>query len=50
MKTIYLDSEFKCHTSNDGTLTVVETDAFNSSGQPLYHDLIVLVGNYVEVV
>lgn len=29
MKTIYIDSEFKCHTSNDGTMTPVETDFFN---------------------
>ena len=29
MKTIYIDSEFKCHTSNDGTMTTVETDFFD---------------------
>lgn len=29
MKTIYLDSEFKCHTSNDGTMTAYETDFFD---------------------
>lgn len=29
MKTIYIDSDFKCHTVNDGTMTAVETDAFN---------------------
>lgn len=29
MKTIYLDSEFKCHASNDGTMTAVETSAFD---------------------
>lgn len=29
MRTIYIDSEFKCHTVNDGTMTAVETDAFN---------------------
>lgn len=29
MKTIYIDSDFKCHTTNDGTLTAVETDLFN---------------------
>lgn len=27
--TIYIDSEFKCHTANDGTMTAVETDAFD---------------------
>lgn len=27
---IYIDSEFKCHVANDGTLTVVETDFFNN--------------------
>lgn len=26
---IYIDSDFKCHTSNDGTMTPVETDAFD---------------------
>ena len=30
MKTIYIDSDFKCHTTNDGTLTPVETDFFDS--------------------
>lgn len=29
MKTIYIDSEFKCHIANDGTMTAVETDFFN---------------------
>lgn len=29
MKTIYVDSEFKCHISNDGTMTPVETDFFD---------------------
>lgn len=28
MKTIYIDSEFKCHTVNDGTMTAVENDFF----------------------
>ncbi len=27
--TIYLDSEFRCHLTNDGTMTAVETDAFD---------------------
>lgn len=27
--TIYLDSNFKCHITNDGTLTPVETAAFD---------------------
>lgn len=26
---IFVDSEFKCHTVNDGTLTAVETDFFD---------------------
>jgi hypothetical protein len=26
---IYIDSEFKCHTSNDGTMTAVETEIFD---------------------
>lgn len=29
MRIIYIDSEFKCHTSNDGTMRVVETDFFD---------------------
>lgn len=28
MRTIYIDSDFKCHTVNDGTMTTVETDYF----------------------
>lgn len=29
MKTIYIDSDFKCHLTNDGTMTPVETDVFD---------------------
>lgn len=29
MKTIYIDSDFKCHVTNDGTITAVETDFFD---------------------
>lgn len=29
MKTIYIDSDFKCHTTNDGALISVETDFFD---------------------
>lgn len=29
MKTIYIDSEFKCHIANDGTMIAIETDAFD---------------------
>lgn len=29
MKTIYIDSEFKCHISNNGTMTAIETEFFN---------------------
>ena len=29
MKTIYIDSKFKCHTVNDGTMIAVETDFFD---------------------
>lgn len=29
MRIIYIDSNFKCHTANDGTMTVIETDAFD---------------------
>ena len=27
---IYIDSDFKCHTFNDGTMTAVETDYFDN--------------------
>ena len=29
MKTIYLDSNFKCHVTDDGTMTAIETDEFD---------------------
>ena len=29
MRTIYLDSDFKCHVTNDGTMTAVETAFFD---------------------
>lgn len=29
MKTIYVDSDFKCHLTDDGTMTAVETDFFD---------------------
>lgn len=29
MRTIYYDSDFKCHIVNDGTMTAVETDFFD---------------------
>lgn len=29
MKTIYIDSDFKCHLPDDGTMTPVETDFFD---------------------
>lgn len=29
MKTIYIDSDFKCHITNDGTMTAMETDFFD---------------------
>ena len=29
MTTIYIDSEFKCHTVNDGTMTAIETSFFD---------------------
>ena len=29
MRTIYIDFDYKCHVTNDGTMTAVETDAFN---------------------
>lgn len=27
--TIYIDNDFKCHVTDDGTMTAVETDAFD---------------------
>ena len=29
MKTIYIDSDYKCHVTDDGTMTAVETDFFD---------------------
>ena len=29
MRIIYIDSDFKCHVTNDGTYTAVETDFFD---------------------
>lgn len=29
MSIVYIDSNFKCHTVNDGTMTAVETDFFD---------------------
>ena len=29
MKTIYIDFDFKCHITNDGTMTAIETDFFD---------------------
>ena len=29
MRTVYIDSDFKCHVANDGTMTAVETDLFD---------------------
>jgi hypothetical protein len=29
MKTIYIDSEYKCHITDDGTMTAIETDYFD---------------------
>ena len=29
MRTVYIDFEFKCHTTNNGSMTAVETDFFN---------------------
>lgn len=29
MKTIYIDADYKCHTTNDGDMTPVETDSFD---------------------
>lgn len=29
MRTIYIDSDFKCHITNDGTMTAVETNVFD---------------------
>ena len=29
MKTIYIDSDFKCHITNDGAMVSVDTDSFD---------------------
>ena len=33
MMTVYIDEDFKCHTTNDGTMISVETDYFNDKCQ-----------------
>ncbi len=33
MKTIYLDSDYRCHLENDGTMRAVETDTFDGKCQ-----------------
>lgn len=35
MRTIYIDSDFKCHTENDGTMTAVETTFFDGKCRAL---------------
>lgn len=35
MKTIYIDSNFRCHIVNDGTMTLVETDVFDAMPNPV---------------
>ncbi len=30
MKTVYIDSDFMCHTTNDGTRREIQTDYFDS--------------------
>ena len=30
MRTIYIDSEFKCHPTNDGTMVEIQTDFFDA--------------------
>lgn len=30
MKTVYIDSDFKCHASNDGTMIAVEEEFFDN--------------------
>ena len=29
MRTIYIDSDYRCHVTNDGTMNAVETDFFD---------------------
>lgn len=31
MKTIYIDSDYKCHVADDGTMTAIETDFFDGN-------------------
>ena len=35
MKTVYIDADFKCHTSNDDTMREVQTDFFGGKCQTL---------------
>lgn len=30
MRTIYIDTEYKCHTTNNGTMMAIETDFFDN--------------------
>lgn len=30
MKTLYIDSDYKCHITNDGTMDEIETDVFDA--------------------
>ena len=33
MRTVYIDSDYKCHATNDGTMIAVETEFFNGKCQ-----------------
>lgn len=37
MRTVYIDSEHKCHTVNDGTMTAVETSFFDGKCDEFVH-------------
>ena len=37
MKNVYIDSEHKCHTENDGTMTAVETSFFDGKCDEFIH-------------
>lgn len=33
MKTIYIDSDYICHVTNDGTMREIQTEAFGGSNE-----------------
>lgn len=49
MRTIYIDSENKCHVTNDGTMTAVETDFFDGKCDAFVEGYCCAVGDGVAI-